>query len=368
MSRAGTDPPRLPRPRRLHRPPPAAPGLVVSPDGTRLVTARRHARPDGTRYRTALWEIDPGRRAAGPPAHPRRPRRARRRVHPRRRPAVPLRPPRPRRRSADDDPPPALWRLPAGGGEAVAAGTPARWAGRAGRRPGRGHRRLPRRRPCPAPSPPRTTPPGARRARTPRSTAILHDGTPVRFWDHDLGPDRPRLLAASPIAAEPAAATADLDRPHPDAGGALDQADTTSPRTGRRSSPRGGSTEPHGASARTTLVALDVAGGRGRRTLLDDAGHTVDGPVAVTPDGRWVACLREPPDHRHRTPGPPLRRGAARRQRRPGRGPRRRPGLGPLDHRVRLDARLRGPRRDRRRRRAARRSSASTSPAAPPPG
>ena len=24
-------------------------------------------------------------------------------------------------------------------------------------------------------------------------TAILHDSAPVRYWDHDLGPDQPRL-------------------------------------------------------------------------------------------------------------------------------------------------------------------------------
>ena len=26
-------------------------------------------------------------------------------------------------------------------------------------------------------------------------TAILHESAPVRFWDHDLGPDQPRLFA-----------------------------------------------------------------------------------------------------------------------------------------------------------------------------
>ena len=29
----------------------------------------------------------------------------------------------------------------------------------------------------------------ARRARTPRISAILHEGYPVRYWDHDLGPE-----------------------------------------------------------------------------------------------------------------------------------------------------------------------------------
>ena len=29
-------------------------------------------------------------------------------------------------------------------------------------------------------------------------TAILHESAPVRFWDHDLGPDQPRLFAVDP--------------------------------------------------------------------------------------------------------------------------------------------------------------------------
>ena len=34
-------------------------------------------------------------------------------------------------------------------------------------------------------------------------SAILHDGYPVRFWDHDLGPDRPHLLAGElPLSAD----------------------------------------------------------------------------------------------------------------------------------------------------------------------
>ena len=57
-------------------------------------------------------------------------------------------------------------------------------------------------------------------------TAILHEGTSVRFWDHDLGPARPRLLAASPIAAGPGGGElltwTDLT---PAPGGALDQAE-----------------------------------------------------------------------------------------------------------------------------------------------
>jgi dipeptidyl aminopeptidase/acylaminoacyl peptidase len=50
--------------------------------------------------------------------------------------------------------------------------------------------------------------------------------------------------------------------------------------------------EPRG-EARRALVALDTAQPGARRVLLDDPDHTVDGPVAVSPDGRWAACIRE---------------------------------------------------------------------------
>ena len=33
-------------------------------------------------------------------------------------------------------------------------------------------------------------------------SAILHESVPVRFWDHDLGPDAPRLFAGSLADAE----------------------------------------------------------------------------------------------------------------------------------------------------------------------
>ena len=34
-------------------------------------------------------------------------------------------------------------------------------------------------------------------------TAILHESAPVRFWDHDLGPDQLRLFAVDPDPDDP---------------------------------------------------------------------------------------------------------------------------------------------------------------------
>ena len=323
---------------------PRCAGLIVSPDGRRLVTAVATPDADGTRYRTALWEVDP----AGV-----RPARRLTRGDPGEHDAA-FTPAgdllflsaRPVPGGTDDDPPPALWTLPAGGGEARGDRHPARWAGRAGRRPGRGNGRLARRRRCPAPSPPTTT----RRRRAARKdakvTAILHEGTPVRFWDHDLGPDRPRLLAACPITAE---RRRDC------------RSGSTSPRPRRRARAGGVRRHPGRVDGARDLAgrraARRVAAGAGRagrpgrqerRTaLLDDPGHTVDGPVAVSPDGRWVACLRtrrtsaiEPPDVRCVVV--PVDGGEARDIA---------PGWDRWVTDARVDARLRGPRRDRRRHR-----------------
>ena len=38
---------------------PRCAGLALSPDGTRLVTGVATPDAEGTRYRTALWEVDP---------------------------------------------------------------------------------------------------------------------------------------------------------------------------------------------------------------------------------------------------------------------------------------------------------------------
>ena len=103
--------------------------------------------------------------------------------------------PNPARAAGDADAPSALWLLPVEGGEARLAGR--RPGGLSAVVPARGADRLV------ALSP---TLPGAvsgeddeqRRAarRDGKVTAILHAGYPVRCWDHDLGPDQPRLLAA----------------------------------------------------------------------------------------------------------------------------------------------------------------------------
>jgi dipeptidyl aminopeptidase/acylaminoacyl peptidase len=278
---------------------PRCAGIALSPDGTRLVTSVATPDAEGTRYRTALWEVDP---AGVRPA-----RRLTRGDPGERDPAftpdgdllfLSARPDPDTVDGDRDDPPTALWRLPAAGGEAQLVGT----------RPGGLTAPVVAReagtvvcRSMTLPGAVTADDDRARRAarRTAKVTAVLHDGHPVRSWDHDLGPDRPRLLAAPP--APDRLAWTDLA---PDAGPALEEADHDVTPDGRTVVTTWRVAEPRGEKRRV-LVALGTTGPGPPRVLLDDPGHTVDGPVAVSPDGRWVACIRE---RRTTATRPPQRR------------------------------------------------------------
>ncbi len=253
-------------------------GLALSVDGSRLVTTVSTPDPAGTRFRSALWEIDPdGRRPArqltrGPSAS-----------------SPVFTPdgdllftaarPDPDAEDPDDDAPAALWRLPPTGEAHVAASRPgalsgpvvAREAGTvlvtAATLPG---------------SASAEDDAARRKARDEKKvTAILHAGTPVRFWDHDLGPDEPHLLAGG---GDPPV-LADLT---PAPGRALGPVDVAP--DGRTAVAQWRVPLPRGES-RQTVVAIDVASGE-RRTLLDEEGADHTAPV-VSPDGRRIAALRE---------------------------------------------------------------------------
>jgi dipeptidyl aminopeptidase/acylaminoacyl peptidase len=167
-------------------------GLALSPDGERLVTAVATIDAKRTTFTTALWEVDPrGRRD---------PRRLTRSAKGESRAAflpdgsLLFVSARPDAETADgEDPKAALWLLERGGEARVVASRPG----------GIGGVVVAADRGTVVLSSP--TMPSAVTAeddevrRTERKdrkvAAILHEQYPVRFWDHDLGPDQVRLFA-----------------------------------------------------------------------------------------------------------------------------------------------------------------------------
>ena len=121
-------------------------------------------------------------------------------------------------------------------------------------------------------------------------TAILHEAGPVRYWDHDLGPDESRLLGAEISADTESAQSRDLT-PHP--GRALDQHSFELTPDGSRAV-TGWSVRDERGEPTDEIAVIDVATGN-RRTLLAEPGYDFGAP-RVSPDGRLVACIRETHD------------------------------------------------------------------------
>lgn len=147
-------------------------------------------------------------------------------------------------------------------------------------------------------------------------SAILHESYPVRFWDHDLGPAEPHLLALdlSALADTVAAVPAESDDRAP--GDAVDEggdAGTPYPATlprpvdltpapGRTADIAGAALTPDGTTlvaalripetrdGRFALAAIDVATGE-RTWMFEEAGVDFEAP-AVSHDGRTLAYLR----------------------------------------------------------------------------
>jgi dipeptidyl aminopeptidase/acylaminoacyl peptidase len=258
--------------------------LRLSPDGTRLVSVVQSLNPDGKSYGTALWEIP-----LDPDGAPQRlTRSAKGEAGAEFAPDgsllfVSQRPDETVKDSGEEVP--ALWLLPA-------RGEPLRLATRPGGIGGvraAGGAVVYAAQVLPGDA---TTEEERRKARKDAGiSAILHEGYPVRYWDHDLGPAETRLFAAPGADRLGADGLGDARDLTPEPGRALDNASFA--------------VTPDGSTAITTwripagngelrseLVAVDLADGS-RRTLAASGEYDFGGPVEVSPDGRYVACTRE---------------------------------------------------------------------------
>ena len=237
-------------------------GLALSPDGTRLVTSVATLNSEATKWVNALWEIDP---TGEQPAT--------RLTRSRKGEASPAFLPngdllftsaRPDPDAKDDKP---TTRQRRSGCCRPAAARPAWWAPGPG---GVGGVVVAKDAGTVLVS--SATLPGAvtgeddekrRKERKDKKVkAILHTGYPVRYWDHDLGPDAPRLLTG--IVDEHERITWDDRTPTP--GRALDEASYDISADGA-TIVTSWSVAESAATRRSTLAVID---GAGQRVLLDD--------------------------------------------------------------------------------------------------
>jgi dipeptidyl aminopeptidase/acylaminoacyl peptidase len=181
--------------------------LALSSDGRRLVTTVSTPSPNGKKYSSALWELDPT--AA---------RTARRLTRSAPGESGPVflpdggllftsRRPDPEVTDPDEDHV-ALWLLPAGGGEArQVANRPQGITSVAAAESGDILFTAPTMQGS------ANAEDDAKRYKARKDagvSAILHESYPVRFWDHDLGPSQTRIFAAAPLPAD------SISRPQPD--------------------------------------------------------------------------------------------------------------------------------------------------------
>jgi dipeptidyl aminopeptidase/acylaminoacyl peptidase len=314
---------------------PRVAALRLSPDGSWLAAAVQTLSADGKKYLTSIWRIDP----EGGPAR-RLTRSAEGEASPRFLPDGSLLFTSKRADPGADAAQPeaassagaALWLLPPGGGEAglvttlpggVAAAEAARDAGTivlaSPVLPTAGQEGSAEPAVSPGGRPPgdNTAAQDARLRKERRDagvTAILHESEPIRFWDHDLGPDQLRLFAVDPDlvtrardgGARPAprregeaAEFPGLTDLTPEPGRALDEQQFELTPDGACVVTGWWQWKPAGES-HAELVMIDVTSGK-RWVLLTDPRYNFEGP-RVSPDGRLIVCLRE----RHATAAEPI--------------------------------------------------------------
>ena len=279
---------------------PRVAGLALSPDGSRLVTSVSTVAPDGTRFQSALWQLDPAGEA--PPLRLTRSAKGESNAAFLPDGSVIFTSARPDPQARELHLPPgstrddraALWLLPAPGGEArLLADPPAGVDGMAvasesgtvvlgvAAYPGTA-----------------TLEEDADKHKARKEsgvTAQLFEAYPIRYWDHYSGPRDRRLYRIPAPTPDDSRAEPELvldgTGQHLDDEAAFDVTpDGTTVVTGWHT--RGGATD-----LATNLVAVEVSTGERRTLGTGDAGYW---DVRCSPDGRSAVCVREmfgDPDH-----------------------------------------------------------------------
>jgi dipeptidyl aminopeptidase/acylaminoacyl peptidase len=262
---------------------PRTAGLALSADGRRLVTTVATLDAKGTRYVSALWEVDPtGERPAarltrsakgeGSPV-----------IAPDGTVLFTSARPDPDGSEPDEETPAALWQLPTTGEARVVSARRGGFTAVAVAREAGTVVALSDTLPAASDG---DSDADRRKARKDAGVdAVLHSTYPVRYWDRDLGAGQNRLLAAE-VGPGPVQ-WRDLT---PAPGRGLHEAELDVTPDGRTIVTTWSVADPHG-SRRTVLVAVDTTTGE-RRTLVDDPASECSAPV-ISPDGRSVAFLRE---------------------------------------------------------------------------
>ncbi|MGY1806797.1 S9 family peptidase [Blastococcus sp. SYSU D00669] len=280
-------------------------GLALSRDGRRLAISVQTLDPEGKKWQSAIWEVDPEGRGDA--------RRLTRSAPGESSPAwapdgsllFTSARPDPGAANGDGEPRAALWSLPSGGGEARPVLT--RGAGIGGFAVAADSGDV-------AVVVP--TMPGAvdgegddarRKERKDAGvSAVLHESYPVRHWDHDLGPAAPHVLWLGPVPAEPTAGSP-VEAPElrdltPDARPPLGSGDEIALSPDGRLLARSEDVPDGPAGRRLRLLLTDTSTGAAR-VLVDDALADVYG-ARFSPDGSTVVCVREamstysePPDY-----------------------------------------------------------------------
>jgi dipeptidyl aminopeptidase/acylaminoacyl peptidase len=277
--------------------------LALSADGARLAVSVQTLDPQRKKWQSALWEVDP---AGSRPAR-RLTRSAPGESSPVWAPDGSLlftsaRPDPDARENGD--PTPALWSLPSGGGEARLVLTRPGGVSAVAVAVGTGDVVV-------AAS---TMPGGAdaeadEERRTKRKdagvSAVLHEAYPVRYWDHDLGPEAPHLFWAGRLPDEEPAAGGEpieLRDLTPDAVPPSGAGDDFALSPDGRLLARAEEVPDGPAGRRTRIVLTSTEDGR-TRTLVDEPLADVHAPH-FSPDGTTLVCVREssssyaePPDY-----------------------------------------------------------------------